>query len=251
MYIYIYDQLLRSPKLAKTAQKIELRLSQLNITGPKLFFHPNKTFTTSLTEYCEKEASTIVVVGNDLTLLQIVNLLPYISLNKTVLKSLVIGYIPVDKTSVLKKFLFLQDIENTCDALASRLIINWDLGEINREVRFIKQAEIIGATNIILNNEYTVNILQNQLVSVQNIAAQNTNSDITRNIHPNDKVLNLTIQEKGAFGNKKYAGMFACKEITISNPDAQIIADNTFNMSGPITIKIISGGLKIITGKEF
>ena len=251
MYIYIYDQFLRSPKLAKTTQKIESRLSQLNISGPRLFFHPNKTFITSLTEYCEKEASTIVVVGNDLTLIQIINLLPYISLNKAVLKLLVVGYIPVDNTSTLKNFLFLQNIENACDALASRLIINWDLGEINKEVRFIKQAEIVGATEITLNNEYTVSISQNQFASIQNIAMPTDNNDITKNIQPDDKMLNLVVQEKGMFGNKKHVGMFTCKEITINNPDAQIIADTTFNTSGPITVKVINGGLKIITGKEF
>src|SRR3990167_2391720 len=93
MYFYFYDTFLAASKYHSVLSKIEARLMNLGITGKIGRCSPLKSSRDLLFDAVKLGLKNIIVVGNDKTF--------YRALRDIVEKDVTLGYIPMEKHSML------------------------------------------------------------------------------------------------------------------------------------------------------
>ena len=114
MNIFLYDDYL--DKYKKKVRKIEETLNKLNLQGKILYLNNIKNIDTSLQNEINSGAKTIVVVGNNKTLNNIVNYLANIS------EKIPVAIIPVGPNNSIAESLGIIDEKEACYILSSRRI---------------------------------------------------------------------------------------------------------------------------------
>ena len=246
MYYYIYDNYLNEPRYKAALFKIESRLTDLGINGKIVRLSVIKNLQKSIEEEINSGIKTVVVIGNDKTLSQVINLLPDLSLP--------IGYIPVTTASNIAKIVGIPLNEEACNTLSTRIIEKIDLGYINNLHYFFTCLEMPGDTlNIVCDNNYFINVEgKNNIVTVSNISCDNDSGGAATG---NDGLIKLGIKhsEKKWFRQSKETfSRFTAKKINI-NSDKSIpilIADEKRIIKPPLEIKIAPKKLNLIVGKN-
>lgn len=243
MYYYIYDSFLNEKKYFHALAKIETRLTDLGINGKINRLSFLKNLNQILSEEVKRGVKTIVIVGNDKTIGQAINLM--VDLN------VVIGIIPIGQPLNLPKILGIPEEERACDVLSARIVKNFDLGKINNYY-FISSVEMVGQ-NISLecDNNYFINLMEkNNYINISNL--NSIDGLITQ---PNDGQLDLFIKNKKKlfFGkNKTDLTRLSSREIKITSKKSLpiILIDEGRIIKTPAEIKIIPQKIKIIVGKN-
>lgn len=245
MYYYIYDNYLNEVKYKNAIFKIESRLTDLGINGKITRLSVLTTLQKNINEELNKDIKTIVVVGNDKTLIQVINLIP--NLEKT------IGYLPVTNNSPIAKIMGIPLFEDACNTLSMRIIKKIDLGKINNLYYFLTDLEMSGDNlNIICDNNYFINVEgKNNFIIISNFAFDNDN----KKFYGNDGLMKLTIKhiEKKLFKPAKETfSKFKAKKININSDKSLpiLIVDEKKIIKTPIEIKILEKKLNLIVGKN-
>ena len=181
MYYYIYDSFLGDKKYSNLLAKIENRLTDLGINGKINHLSFLKNIQQVLAEEIRRGVKTVVVIGDDRTLSQIINLIADLNV--------VIGYIPVNSNH-LARLLNIPEGEYACDVLSARIVKRIDLGKINNYY-FISGIETGGqAATIECDNNYVISLTnKNDIISISNL-----NYQYQTRTEPADEQLDLFIE---------------------------------------------------------
>jgi diacylglycerol kinase family enzyme len=128
MYYYIYDTYLSEKKYEKTLDKIKTRLLDLEIQGKHERLTLLKSIDELISDELKKGTTTVVVVGNDTTFLKVVN--------TAAKNNITIGLIPVGPDNDIARTLGIPMEDASCDILAARKIVKFDLGKIKDQYFF-------------------------------------------------------------------------------------------------------------------
>jgi len=148
MHIYIFDQYLNQKKYERIVAKIETRLTDLGLNGKNCHVGPLKSLRSIVVEELRNTPKTIVAVGNNGTLNQVIN-----SIGES---DAVVGIIPVGGNNSIAESFGIKDEDQACNVLSARLMEKIDLGKINNQY-FLSNARISNKETILeIKGKYTV-----------------------------------------------------------------------------------------------
>lgn len=137
MYLYIYDTVVQDRRYEKEIQSVENRLTDLGIAGKIVrlgLFRRADEFIRD--EVKRGGATTVVAVGNDATVRQIIDV--------AVEMKAVLGIIPFGPNNRVAAMFGVPEGAAACDILSARIVETIDIGVVNNK-RFICEVAIPAA----------------------------------------------------------------------------------------------------------
>jgi hypothetical protein len=236
MYAYIYDEFTNQNKFGKALYKIEKRLTDLNLNGKIIRLGVSKNIKVAVEDEIRQGTKTIVAVGNDKTVSQIINAIANDQSDEK--HQVTLGIIPIsEKDSQIAATFGIKTISSACEILLARRLETFQLAKINQN--FFLFNLILASSDTILEIDKK-NLLQNPGPSVVEI----TNSPNWPKEKSEEKKLKLKIS------NKAGESLFSVKELFVANKTSVIIADNSLTLKTPTRISLGEEKIKIIVGKE-
>ena len=124
MNIFIYDSFLNQKKYDRLLARVETRITDLGLNGKISRLSPTRNVSETITNELKRGAKTIIAVGNNKTINQIINSLAG--------SQAPLGIIPIgEDNNDIAKSLGIESIEAACDILSARLLVKIDLGLAN------------------------------------------------------------------------------------------------------------------------
>lgn len=247
MHVYIYDSFLNHSKYNSLLAKIETRITDLGLNGKICRLGAIKNFNNTIQGEIARGAKTIIAVGNDATVSQVVNALAG--------SEVPLGIIPIGKENNLIASALGIDIDLTaCDVLSARRVEQLDLGEVNG-LYFLTEASITtDQTMVEINQDYTIEILEPGEVKIVNLPLNRLDLPEAAKFNPQDKHLELYIKtsapkkllKKGAAGQS----VFSFKRLSIQNNQHSLLLDNLTELQLPATVSISNFTINVIVGKN-
>lgn len=228
MYVYIYDDLV--VKNEGVLHKIERRLTDLGLNGEIIKPEVSKDIKTSLEDKIKRGAKTIVAVGANENISNVINIVANSQSERQ--QELTLGIIPLDKKDPIFKDSFgVNNIDEACDILLARKLEKIDLAGINDSFFLFKaKIENIEKTIFEIDEKYTAQSLFSGVAEIKNGSL--------------DKKLKLSIN------NKWGRSHFPAQKIIIAGKEKQIILDNSLKIDLPAAIKPNKKTIKVIVGKN-
>jgi len=242
MHIYIFDYFLNQKNSAAIVAKIETRLTDLGLNGKNCHVGPLKSLKSIVKEELKNNPKTIVAVGNNSTLNQLINALD--EENNTT-----IGIIPVGKNNSIAEAFGIADEDAACNVLSARLIETIDLGKINNQY-FIASAVIDNKETIIeINGQYTIEPAGPGQTTIANLSI---GENAGRQSHLNGVLkINITINTKGFIGRFSDASFIQTKHAIVNNlAHKNFIIDESLEIKTPANLSVAAQKLKVIVGKN-
>ena len=251
MYQYIYDSFLSDSKYFKIITIIENRLADLGLQGRVDRLSLFKDAKDIVKEGVKKGVKTVVVVGNDNTLNQVIGVADEVDVT--------FGIIPIGSKNKVAGELGIRDEMSSCDCLSNRLVKKIDLGKINNTY-FISNLEVPPADiTLKCEGKYVLNFDQIQRLDIHNLPGFGINSD------PRDGWFDVCLKAgresflKSAAGvnvgflgkNKNEDSVLRVKKVILeSKNELSVLVDGAKSVNAPAEIKVLPGRLKIIVGKK-
>jgi hypothetical protein len=235
MYTYIYDDFISGGKFSKLLYQIEKRLTDLNLNGKIIRLGVSKNIKAAVDDEIRQGTRTIVAVGSDKTVSQIIN---YIVSNKSDERHQVtLGIIPINpKENKIAEKLGIKSISDACEILLARRLEIFQLAQINQSF-FLFKAELNASDTILeIDRNYIIQNLKPALVEISNKPA-------VIDERPGQK-LELRVY------NKEGESMFSFKNLLVVNKNAAIITDGSLAIQPPAKITTSREKIRIIVGKE-
>lgn len=242
MNIFIYDSFLNQKKYEKVLARVETRITDLGLNGKISRLSIMKNIKEIVDFESKRGAKTIIAVGNDQTVNQVINSLADYNIP--------LGIIPIGDNNDIAKSLAIGMEEAACETLSARLITKLDLCEAN-STYFLANASIPNSgTSIETNKNYTIEITEPGKTYIVNLMA-NINNKI-KTFNPQDGTLELFIDAKKTklFSKQADQSIFPIKKIKISNKNHNLLLDGVVEEKTPVEISIIKQKLKVIVGKD-
>ncbi len=246
MYYYLYDSFLNEKKYQTNLAKIESRLASLGINGKINQLSFLKNIKQILQEEIKRGVKTVVIVGNDQTIGQIINLAADLDV--------VLGIIPIGgRSNKIARLLGIPSGEAACNALSSRIIKKIDLGKINNHY-FLTSIEL-GGKNFLLECDQNFFLQPANQKNENIITIANLDDYPGTGIRPNDGRLNLfikNIQKKLLVKKEITASRLTAEKIKITSSKtlAIFLNDEQKIFKTPAEIKISPKKIRIIVGKH-
>lgn len=246
MHIYIYDNYLNEKKYQPLLAKIETRITDLGLNGKIIRLGVMNSIYNAIENEIKKGAKTIIAVGNDNLLNQVINsVIKSNIINKT--NNVPIGFIPVGKNNnELAKFLGIDFDENACDTLSARRIKQLNLGKIN-DLFFLFNVSISTKDTIInIDKDFSIEIKKEGIINIINTSLE-TNEDLNKNS------LKLLIQTKNSSlfkKNKTDESSFSFKNLSLLNKKRPVTIDNSMEIQTPVEISLCKEKINIIVNKN-
>lgn len=262
MHIYIYDSFVNQKKYDKILAMIETRITDLGLNGkisrlaplnnlPKQGKCPTglglmKNIPSLVENELKTGAKTIVAVGNDRTVSQVINSMAG--------NNALMGIIPIGKTNnLIAAGLGIESEEEACDILSARRIIKLDLGKANNQYFLTKAAIVNQGTVVEIDKNYSIEIMGHGEVNIINMSTDSDNLPKNVKFNPQDGILELFIKTKEHKNFlKKITGqsIFPFKKLTAINKREPMILDGVLKIPAPVEISAAKQALNVIVGKE-
>ncbi len=241
MYLYIYDSCLKEKKYKNLLNKIENRVTDLDIKGKIYQLNLLKNVGNFIKEEIKKGAHTAVVVGNDKTLTHVIE--------SSLSQGITFGFIPIDSKSAFANYFGIPGGELACNIVSGRIIEKIDVWQVNQKI-FIHALNFISHKNTAIKiDNFKMTIERGDKITIKNIDFENDNSMCTSN--PKDEKLEICIEKPGKlFSKKSQHSMIRAKTIAITSEEESIpIAfDNFQSINTPVKIDLANNKLNIIVG---
>jgi len=254
MYLYIYDSYLNDKKYQTVLTKIESRLADLGINGRTAKMTILKNMRETILDGIKKGAETIVAVGNDKTLFEVIRILAR--------EPVTVGYIPVGTRSTIAPVLAIPEDEKACDVLSARLSEKMDIGKVNNQY-FLSSIEVDkGSVSIQCDGRYWITPTStDSQIQICNLTAQpKIASRSTFKCNPQDGFLETIISSSAPSGKivgffqKSFArpSVFTARRLKIvsQSESVTLIVDGQPVAKTPVTVEILPKLLKVIVGKK-
>lgn len=184
MYCYIYDQLVQDRKYERELLAIEHRITDLGLQGKIVRLALFRDPKDQIRKEVEAGAKTVVVVGNDQTVHQVIN--------TVVDTGATLAMIPVGEPNVLARILGIPKGVAACDTLSQRIIESLDVGRINKQ-RFLTGVRFPKAvTRVQYGQEYQITSNKTGQLEILNLSVE-APSDADQIANPVDGKLQMTI----------------------------------------------------------
>ena len=256
MHVYIYDLYVTQPKFSNTITRVETRITDLGLNGKIIRLGVMSSLYDSIENELNKGAKTIIAVGNNSLLNQVINSVARLTALNSVNKNIPIGFIPIGKKdNEIADHLGITLNEEACDILSARRVQKLDLGLINNYY-FLTQATITTeGTTVEIDKNYSIEILEEGEVGIVNLPI---NVEMPENIKSNakDGVLELFIKTRNAkkflpiSTGKPNQSVFSFQKLKIINSKYPVIIDNSINIPTPVNITIAKEKINLIVGKN-
>lgn len=243
MHIYIYDNYLNEKKYHSLLSKIETRITDLGLNGKIIRIGIANSIYNTVENEIKKGVKTIIVVGNDNLLNQVINAVIKVGQNIKV-TNIPIGFIPIDKkNNELAKFLGIDLNEDACDILSARRVQKLNLGKINNHFFLFNISITTKDTKIDIDKDFSLEINKEGIISVLNYPVAGDS---------NNKTLKLVIKTGGSLLNKtnQNTSVFSFKNLNITNNKNPVIVDNSITVLTPANISLGSETINLIVGKN-
>lgn len=247
MYFYIYDNFLTEKKYQIFLSRLETKITDFGMAGKIARMSVLKNLKSSIIESIGNGVKTIVVVGNDKTLNQAINLID--DLNVT------IGFIPIGPDNHIKDILGIPEGEAAIDILSARLTRDIHYGLINNKYRFLTYLEMPGDNATInCDNSFSVTVAdKNDIITVSNIYYGEYDTDLP--ITNNQDKLNIIVKAASSslFKHKiEKNSYFQVNDLRIQSPKPLpiLLIDEKIILKTPVNISSSKHPLKIIVGKN-
>lgn len=242
MYYYIYDDFIGTPKLQVKLAEIESRLALLDIKGPVSRLHTLTNINEIVKRAVTRGATTIIVVGDDRTLLKILNALPD--------KKIVIGLIALGPQLTLARRLHVETVKAGIEAAAARKLVPVNTGLINGKA-FLQQVQIqSGPFTAILDDELTIKSAHPQgIITIDNpqlAFSPGSHSVLAAELAPLRGKWSLGRLREEEISRLHFNKLVLKSQepITAMIDGAESITDKT------ITIELVRNAAKLIVGRE-
>lgn len=164
MYLYIYDASVQGRRWEKEIQRIENRLTDLGIAGKIIrlgLFRRADEFIHD--EVKRGGATTVVAVGNDTTVRQVIDVVTE--------AKVVLGVIPFGPENQIADLLGIPEGETACDVLSARMVEILDTGVINGK-RFVCDVSLpAGKSEITCEGNFRLTPQSRGVIAVRNLFA--------------------------------------------------------------------------------
>jgi len=251
MYLYLYDSFLNNKKFTQALAKIETRLTDLGIGGKICRLSPLRNMEELINDEVKAGVKTIVVVGNDKTLSQIVNV--------AAKHEVPMGLIPLGPENQIAQALGIPQGEAACEIIAARIIKKIDLGRINN-LYFLSGVKI-SDSDVTIECEDLYRItpkFKNAKISICNFKPLNDITAPKCGFDPEDGFLEIFIQPLTTHVFNFFRrhqpsdqSIIPFKRLTIrSKGSVPIITDGQKVLKTPVKIEIVPKKLRIIVGKH-
>lgn len=236
MNIFLYDVYL--DKYKKKVRKMEENLNQLNLQGKILYLNSIKNINEALLNEINSGANTVVVVGNNNTLNNIINILANIG------QKIPISIIPIGPNNSIAESMGILDEKEACFILSSRRIENINLVSANNHF-FVKDAYIeTKKTSLNIDDSYKMIFSKNGDCYIFNIPPKEEYLNKQKiDIKEDDLHLYVKIGSK----SKTYLRV---KKVDIDNPEEKVIIDDSIKIDTPVKIKPSEKTISLIVGKN-
>jgi diacylglycerol kinase family enzyme len=246
MNIFIYDSFLNQKKYDRLLAHIETRITDLGLNGKIFRLGAAKNVSETISNELKRGAKTVVAVGNNKTINQIINSL--------VGSTVPLGVIPIgEDNNDIAKSLGVESVEEACDILSARLLAKIDLGLAN-QTYFLSNASINNQGTIIdMNKNYTIEATEKGLIYIFNLIGEQIKLPSKVKFIPDDGLLELvvnTYETKNFFSKQDHQSIFKIKKITIHNLKHQLILDGAVPLNAPAEITVAKKCLNVIVGKN-
>ena len=267
MYYYIVDpQKISQKEFERVQNNLYSSLSEYRISGEVVRVTGLRTIQQLVENAFAHEAKTLVAVGTDQTLHEMIN-----AIGK---REIVVGFIPIQDSEVGNIF-GIKDLVQAVKTIAFRRIEEIDLGVVNN-IYFLSRINF-GLSENGIRDLLNLPIFEikfsadEKYEATQNVVAgliinARQNRDLNKIGDPTDGLLDLLllpqISKWNAFVNRKQilSGFFEdlplssvlhVKNIQIKNPQGMVlkIQDKIIGHT-PATISIVPGMLRMIVGKD-
>jgi len=243
MYSYIYDCFLNKSKFEKTLSNIENQITDLGIKGRICRLTLLNNIKATIEEEIRKGATTIVIVGNDKTISQAIDVI--------VPKNVILGIIPIGEENAIAELLGIPEGENACKTLSARMIKNINLGKIN-DFYFIKEA-IVPPTEATIkcDDKYQITYLEpKQTLHIFNYPFfdNQENSSLITEILPEMKGFFSKMFKKTA--EQKSILNISSLYIHNSAQNIPVTVDGQKIIKSPVIIQKSPSKLRVIVGKN-
>ncbi|MBU4332347.1 hypothetical protein KKD19_02270 [Patescibacteria group bacterium] len=256
MFFYLYDSFLADKKYEKILHQVEARTTDLGVNGRIGKLNPLNNIRELTEDAIKWGAKTVVAVGNDKTISQLVDIIPRYP-------SVTLGVIPIGPENNIAKLLGIPSSELACDVLSNRLIDILDLGKINGQ--YFLTSIHADAKKVVLECDGHYKILPQPAAKQINIC--NLGCFFKQKINPKDGILQ-TIVASSPSGFRSFFkkpelladSLFVAKSIQITSlpneadenaeREASLVIDDYKTIKTPATIEVAPQKLKVIVGKE-
>ncbi len=248
MHYYIYDSFLKQKKYQRVLGRIEARLTELGMKGKVARISLLRNIRDAVREAARSDATSIVAVGNDQTLSEVLNSLPDFNT--------VLGFIPIPPDSYFGDLLGIPPQEFACDILSNRLIQHLDIGQVGERYFLSGVALEKHPTELECDHSYRLSPTHSyQNIFIYNLAP----AAVTGSTHvsPSDGRLATVVTDQPSFWHQlfgkepKRPTVISTKHVAIKDiAPISMLVDNAVTMRGPTTITMTAKKIKMIVGKE-
>ncbi len=250
MYIYLYDSFLDHKKYNKTIAKIETRITDLGLNGKIVRLNPLNSISTVLNSEIKFGAKTIIGLGNNNSLNNIINAVSNLKLQYTN-NSITIGFIPIGNNNSLANYLGINSISTACDIISNRRIKEIGLGVVNKINYFFTEAVISNKNSIIEINEiYTLETKDKGSTKIINTSLDPIFSKTNKH-NKNKLKLLINEQKNNLFKKEKNKNSFInFNKLRIINDKEPLVLDSCVSIKNPTDINMSDKKIKLIVGKN-
>jgi len=246
MNIFVYDSFLNQKKYDRLLARVETRITDLGLNGKISRLSATRNVPETITNELKRGAKTIIAVGNNKTINQIINSLAG--------SQIPLGIIPIgEDNNDIAKSLGIESAEAACDILSARLLTKLDLGLAN-QTYFLSNVSINNQGTVIdMNKNYTIETTEKGLIYVFNLIGEQIKLPPKVKFIPDDGLLELVVNthaNKKFFTRQDHQSIFKIKKITIHNLKHQLILDGSVPLTAPAEITVVKKHLNVIVGKN-
>jgi len=249
MHLYLYDSFLNDKKYTNLLARIETRLTDLGIGGKIYRLSPLRNLAELLADETRGGAQTVVVVGNDKTFSQVINVAAKYDVT--------MGLIPVGGENKIAQTLGLGNPFDACNTVAARIIEKVDLGKVN-DTYFLTNIIVTGGRPMLeCEGHYHLTPQTGDQVSICNLKPLfASNLGQINYFNPQDGYLEILVQPPRlgfwqSFNKSAVTqSIIPIKKLTIKGKNAiSIITDGQKVLKPPVAVEVVPKKLKVIVGK--
>lgn len=243
MYVYIYDDYLNKSKHTRTLNKLEIRLTDLGLSGKIVRLGTIKNVKDLIQNEIKTGAKTIVAVGNNKTVNKIIGAVVDNSLYDFFQKNILLFIIPIGDNNSIAESLGIKK-DDACETLLARRIKKIDLGTVGNKYFLNKISLGSQGTEIEIEKKYSLEPESQGQINIINLANQ---QDLSNEIKsdPQDGCLDIYYKHK----NKDYTYL-RVKTLKIINKNKVLLIDDSEEIQSPVEIGVLKERLNFIVGKD-
>ncbi|MGI5826900.1 MAG: diacylglycerol/lipid kinase family protein [Patescibacteria group bacterium] len=246
MNIYIYDDYLNKPKYSRILNRVEIRLTDLNLNGKIIRLGTIRNVSDVIQNEIKNGAKTIVAVGNNQTVSKVIGAIIDNELYGFFQKNILFSIIPIGEDNSIAESLGIKAGEEACNILLARHIKKIDIGIINNYY-FLNKVSLPSAGAVLeFKDNFSLSTNQKGIIEIFNLRSA-TGDDKNLKVNPVDGLLDVYIKTgKGV----KDLTRLSTDNLKISAAGAELVVDGALSLPAPANISIVRGKLNVVVGRD-